>query len=458
MNRFLFKVIVFSGLSVFPFVSCGPGEEEIPETYGIEFGKSAYTILENGNIQLKIRKVISGAVKTDTIWYNTISNPDGLVWKASDEAVIQVDQKGAVTAKKTGSSKVNITSPDRKLSAETNVKVVRGYSVKQLESGLSDNITFSKGIYLLRNSVMQSFDIGSGGMIFYDQLGGSLPQFIYVIRAEANKNHTDYMQLKYFGHGTNLVVEEEGNDAYIWIASNGTKGSDGEYGSSQTVSRVKYDPGAIWENYSDETYYLKNKYNVHPAIDVSNDMLAVTTSGGSDSKRYFYFFKLSEAKALPYTSVTLSSVKFGGEGDGTIEQTVIRTVQVKNLSWLTPLGSFGIGPGESNEQLNFYSFQGFDIAEGYLYFLEGEGNDNTGVLPSNAYVTVLDINGNIIFGRTSVKAISNISELSNFGITATGYMEAEGIKVKNGVLYLGFASRSTDNLRRANVLRYKLHE
>ena len=33
-------------------------------------------------------------------------------------------------------------------------------------------------------------------------------------------------------------------------------------------------------------------------------------------------------------------------------------------------------------------------------------------------------------------------------------MEAEGIKMKNGSLWLGFASKSTDDIRRANIFRY----
>jgi hypothetical protein len=46
--------------------------------------------------------------------------------------------------------------------------------------------------------------------------------------------------------------------------------------------------------------------------------------------------------------------------------------------------------------------------------------------------------------------------LNQYGITATGYMEAEGIKMKNGILYLGFASKSTDNLRRVNIFQFRI--
>ena len=49
-------------------------------------------------------------------------------------------------------------------------------------------------------------------------------------------------------------------------------------------------------------------------------------------------------------------------------------------------------------------------------------------------------------------------KLNEFGMTDRGYMEAEGIKVKNGTLYLGFASRKMegkDDKRLANILIYR---
>jgi len=447
------------GISVLCVYSCSSGKDDPPAetTYSLAFGRTNYLMLENGTLQLKIRKVANTSTQTDTTWYNTTTNPDKLTYSLADATVMTVDAKGFLTAKKIGSSKISIKSEDGKLSASTTVSVVKGYSIKSVESKLNTNMLFSKGIYLVRNTVIQGFDIDSKGTIFYDQLGGGLPQYVFVVRGDANKNYTDYMQLKYFGHGTNIAVEEDGDDRYIWITSNGTKGSDGEYGSSQTISRFEYIPGAIMEKYTEETYYLKNKYNIHPALDVKNNVLAITTSGAGDPKRYFYFYKLNEAKALPYTNATLTSIKFGGESDGIPEQTEIRTLKVKDLGSLTPIASFSVDPGESNEKFNYYDFQGFDVDNGYLYFYEGTGNDNTGVLPSIAFVTVLDLNGNILYGRTNVKAISSIPDLNSFHITATGYMEPEGIKMENGILYCGFASKSTDDKRRANIFKYTVN-
>jgi hypothetical protein len=454
-GQFLLKPVL-GLLIIFGIFCCSKETDEESQIIGIEFGKSAYAVSEEGTLQLRIKVITSRSVQKDTAWYDVETNPLGLTWKAAYESVLLVDRKGMVTARKIGSSDIIVTSGDGKLSAKTSITVLKEYSIKPLESELNDQVIYSKEISLFRNSVMQSFDIDSEGFIFYDQLGGSLPQYVYVIRGKANKSPLDFMQLKYFGHGTNIAVEEEGGDRYIWISSNGSKGSDGEYGSSQTISRVKYIPGSIWEKSGGDDFYIPNKFNVHPAIDVKNDLLAITSSGGGDPNRYFYFYKLSQAKALSFTPVTLTAVKYGGEGDGTPEQTETRQIQVRNLGRLTSSGSFGIAPAKNDEQVNYYPFQGFDVADGYLYFYEGEGNDNTGVLPSRAYVTIMDLKGNIIYGRTAVQSISDLSLLNQHGITATGYMEAEGIKVKNETLYLGFASKSTDNLRRANIFHFRI--
>lgn len=82
------------------------------------------------------------------------------------------------------------------------------------------------------------------------------------------------------------------------------------------------------------------------------------------------------------------------------------------------------------------------------------GNDNDGKKASVAYVTLLDLTGAQAYPRTKVGAIADMQALTTAGITATGYMEAEGIKMKNGSLWLGFASKSTDDIRRANIFRY----
>lgn len=339
-----------------------------------------------------------------------------------------------------------------------------GFSEK-IASPLTADLIYSKGTYLVRNAIMQSFDIDSEGMLYYDQGGGSLYQYLFIARSEPNQPIVDYMGVKYFGHGTNIAVEEDGDDRYVWINSNGTKSSDNSYGGSQTISRIRYVPGSTVEFYGGETYYLPQKSNIHPAIDQENDMLAVTTSGGGDPLRYFYIFRLSEARALPDEDVTLSnSVTYGGEeAEHPQSVTEVRTLKAKNLGKLTPLYEIRIAEGKTTEVYNYYDFQGFDVKDGLLYYYEGTGNDNTGTTASVGYVTVFDItktipvSSNLVMQKTKIESIANINDLTVFNITDTGYMEPEGIKFKNGELYLGFASKGSDETRRATIFRYPLN-
>lgn len=334
--------------------------------------------------------------------------------------------------------------------------IAAGELVKRVEAPLSADLIFSKGVYLIRNSVMQSFDVDSKGTIYYNQVGGQLAHIIFAARGLPNQTYNDSMQLKYTGHGTNVAIEEAGEDRYLWIATNGHKGSDGEYGSSKTFSRIKYVPNTVVESYGGDTFYLPGHANVHPAIDMKNDLLAITSSGSGDGIRYFFIYRLSKVMNIPLKTMKLPKVKFGGEESGVPEQTVERSVELRDLSDIAPIVSFGVSPGAHEGLLNSYSFQGFDINADKIFFYEGGGNDN--VLangPSKAYLTVLNRKGFAIGKRTPIKAISDLTLLNTFGITATGYMEPESLKMKDGVLYLGFASRSTDDRRLANIFAYK---
>lgn len=446
---------VFLSFSLAVLMACSDKREEqmiIEDGKELTFVHRSWEMNENENLDLRLVYRSSGRD------YDKSNNLLNLKWRSENEKVVNVDQKGEVTAIGAGVVSVIAESVDNKILISTEVAVYNNLLSEKILQPLSDEIIYSKGVQLERNSVIQSFDIDSKGDIYYDQVGGNLAHKIFVLKGSPNQPFESLMEFWWHGHGTNIAVEEDGDDRYIWINSIGNKKSDGEYGSNIAFSRVKYEPNKIVKSFEEgDTYYLPGKANIHPAIDQENDILAVTTSGGGDPLRYFYIYKLSEAKALPLTYEELPKVKFGGEESDVPEQTVSYKLNIKNLNQLTPISSFSIGPADDKKELNSYDFQGFDIAEGRLYFHEGEANNNdvlSGV--SNAFVTVFDYKtGRQISKRTRVTAIANINNLDEHGITSTGYMEAEGIKMKNGILYLGYASRSTDNIRRANVLMYK---
>ena len=436
-------------------ISCSKSDNDVIDNQNFSFEKENWYVNEGDGIEITLNVIDKGNKKL----YDNKANPFNLKWTISDNKIATIDNKGLVKGLKPGIAKITVETSDGRNSQFSEITVYSSLMTNKILKPLNNDVIYSKGIYLVRNSVLQSFDIDKKGSIYYVQVGGALKHVLFVSNGEPNKDITSSMQLKYFGHGTNMAVEEDGNDKYIWINSNGHKDSSGDYGSNKTFSRIKFEPNKIVERFVEgDTYYLANKANIHPAIDQKNDILAVTTSGGSNPNRFFYIFKLSEVKNLPSSIVKLPSLKFGGEEPhGLQEQTVEQSINVKDLTNLTPLSTFSVPPSTNKAQLNSYAFQGFDISDGKLYFYEGEGNGNIKSNgPSNAFVTIFDfMEGKVIGERAKVNAISDIDNLNKFNITATGYMEAEGIKMKNGVLYLGFASRSTDDIRRANILQYK---
>lgn len=396
------------------------------------------------------------------------------VWYSSDKTIATVSNKGLVRGVKPGTAIITADIGYAKARCEVTVKGVSSMlSLDALSTSLSDKITYSKNIQLIAPfRVMQGFDIDSKGNIYYIQIGqlsgGRLDETkaheLYVIKsAPNNSNISTYMTFRYFGHGSNFVVEESGNDTYIWLNSNATKTiSSSEYENSISFSRIKFEPGKVIDNgYGGETFFLNNgKKNTHPAIDFENRRLCISAT--ESGTRNFYVYDLDQALALPNTSFTFD-VTLGGEESGFPEQTVSKTVEGKDLAKLTPIGSFSIPKGkDKTTDLNSHSLQGFDIVGNYIYFNEGDGNGNDIANGnSNDYVTILDINGNIVHPRTAVAAITNIDNLKNAGITDSGYMEGEGIKVKGNKIYLGFASRrnpaiaGNDDYRRANVFVYE---
>lgn len=331
-------------------------------------------------------------------------------------------------------------------------------SFDKLPLSISEDIVYSKAVYLKRNSIMQSMDVTDEGAIYYIQIAGSDVHQLHVLCGEPNENKPeDCMTLEYFGHGTNMAVEEAADGTYIWVGSHGNKGSDGNYGGSQTVSRIKFESGKKVKFAGGDIFHLNGARNIHPAVKPEKDLLCVQypKNAASGSSRYFAVYKLSEAMKLPLVDIELDDLKYGGGNAEDDEATVGLTVQVKELSQLTPLYRFSVSDGGIGS-VGKHAFQGYDFDGQFVYYFEGDANDNKETKLSKAYVSVLDKYGRLS-GRKRVNSISDMKKLKEMGIADRGYMEAEGIKVKDGVFYLGFASRwingNTDE-RRTNIFRY----
>ncbi len=341
------------------------------------------------------------------------------------------------------------------LSASIGVSVTpAGVSTTGVGEFDADNI-YSKGVYLVRNTVMQGFDIDSDGSIWYMQLGGSDKHDLYVMHARRGESPAERMIFRYSGHGTNMAVERSADGKrYVWTGTYGSRNSSNDYWSNSVVTRTEFVDGATTlPEQCGDLFYLGGICELHPAIDAAGDVLAINYPGSS--QRMFVMYRLSEAMALPRSYVTLPSRNWGGGTSTDPASTNSPKAYVRDLTKLTPLGRFGIPKsGEDHStDISSYAWQGFDVDSGKIYYFEGEGTVKEG---SAAYFTVFDFEGNIIEPRTEVAIASDREALSASGITESGYMEAEGIKVHGDALYLGFASRSEadGDKRRANIFRY----
>lgn len=351
------------------------------------------------------------------------------------------------------------------------------FSSSQLPKNLSvleetdfNRLVFSSNVSLVAPyRVMQSFDIDSENNIYYSQIGaanGFVPgktkaHQLYIIKAQPNDNFSEYMTLTYFGHGSQLAIEEEKEEVYIWIGSNASRYDSGEYWDAQSVSRIQYESGEQYTGHGEDNYFLnKGIYRLGAALSLKGDLICINGTKGGE--RYFYTYRLSEVKSLP-DSVFSIEVRVGGEELGEKTETENRRVSGKNLNTLQPLGFFKIPKGKDpRKDVNTFHYQGFDIDEkGLVYFYEGDGHGTNQAIPhSYAFITVFDKNGNIKQKRRNVRAIEDIDSLVKNGLTnASGYMEAEGIKVKKDAIYLGFASHQKENnYRRANILKYNTRD
>lgn len=446
-------------MSVLSALSCDKPSKEGEEVIGLTFNES------NINMNAGEKHLVKFSAG------NTKMSPLELTWSSSDERVAVVTNVGEVNAIAPGTATIKAAYQSFEAICEIQIAEV-DYSgplnLTALSQPFSEALPYSVNAALIAPfRVMQSFDFDKLGNIYYSQIGVAAgfeqgrtkAHELYIIKSKPNMpGNSDYMTLTYFGHGGNIAVEEDDNgELYVWVGSNGTKYTSGEYWDEQSVSRIPYRAGQVHEGYGGDSYFLNNGLlRIQAAVDKKSDLLCINATEGG--VRYFYTYKLSEAKALGIKDFTFS-VKVGGEETGGVEQIMSRTVQGRDLSELSPLGNFAVPVGANRSvDVNSFPFQGYDIdGSGHIYFFEGNWTETTSTNGlSQAFVTVFDLQGNIALPRARVVAISDIDRLMQGGVTnSMGYMEGEGIKIKGNQVYLGFASyQESENYRRANIFKY----
>ncbi|MEG0807822.1 MAG: Ig-like domain-containing protein [Alistipes sp.] len=466
-------LVILSYLGLILFAACSKevSAEIVPSQpvsiTGLQLSTNSLRLSVGGSASLRAIAFLRSDGTTQSLGTARVS------WQTNDGKVASVTAEGRVTGVAEGQAIV--TASAQGVSARVEVTVCSDLSTTGISEPFLAAQIYSMGNYLKSNAVIQGFDLARDGTIYYMQLAGSNAHQLLVVQAKPNKSGftsscEGAMTLQYFGHGTNYAMEENSDGIYLWVgcyASMTTNPADAryrQYWNNQTIARVKYEPEKIIIPKQCATQFYMGSYKeIHPAIDEKNDVLAINfpTSHPTEPRR-FRMYRLSDAMALPLSTVTLQELTYGGGTSTDPQVTEAPKILVRDLRKLKPLGEFGIpntALAPSPDDLSHYAWQGFEVDSGLIYYAEGEGNNNASVgSPSVAYLTIFDFEGHLVERRTKVSIASDLATLTSLGITASGYMEAEGVRVRNGQLYLGFASRDKINDAakiRANIFSYK---
>lgn len=326
----------------------------------------------------------------------------------------------------------------------------------------NDNI-YSRNTFLRSDYAMQTFSIGSDGSIWYTQSGENNDKQrhqLNLVHAQPNKGtnvmtaQSEVMILEYFGHGTNTDVQEVGNDRYFWLGAYGSANSKGQYWTERLVARVKYEKGKTKKtNEADDYFYIGDYTDMHPAVDSDNDILTINYADPKNStRRSFVMYKLSDALKAPKKTFPIVCTDGHASNNPLSTNKITVNVSCRDLTTLTPLAKMSFakqGYGESGAI--YYDWQGFDVYKDKLYYFEGQSNYNLNNSNdpnqefSHAYVTIFDFKGKIVEKRTKVAFVSDRKILKDIGVSEWGALEAEGVKIHKGKMYLGFTARGLTN-------------
>jgi hypothetical protein len=383
------------------------------------------------------------------ITHGTTGKSYKIVYTSSDNNVASVDNEGKVLAKKAG-----ITTITARIEG-TEVVLQRKYFVNDLallKQPYSKDLIFFYGHTIYYKSVVQSWDFFDD-WFYACQVCGSPHTLSYTRKPVLSQNPQEYMHLKYFGHGDNMFVERAPDGDYLWTSNYGTleAGETNRYADSQVLSRVRFEPGKTMEpQYITDNYVIPGMKRMVAAYDADNGNVGIWCRDGS-GQAWFFVYPMQAMKDAPVESIKLTYSRTYGSP----AVTDTPTVKARNLANITPVLKF---------QMPFsYVPQGYDYHHNRLYLMRGAGAEPEAVAAGTgknwARIYMINPYSARVVTQVDVPWVINLSLLKSEGFTDLGYFEPEGIKFKEGVIYLGFASKDTGSspARRVNLFKYRLH-
>lgn len=340
--------------------------------------------------------------------------------------------------------------------------------------GIDEPLTEKNLCDLNRRVVSQQFDFDKKGNLYYVELFYSHHQHLVNIwrvgKNKINRNRElttfkgDSMTVVFAGHPTGFAIEDTPDGPYVWISNYASKLDNNQYWLSQTISRMKYIPGAVRmpDEKEIEHFWFPHRSDINVALDKGNDLLAFSFYYNYDDEerlhidpnrnRMIRVYKLSEAMATPLEEITLPRKWYrGGDDEPLPYDSVVVRLKAHNLSHLTAVAEVGTHRGGLNpEKINSSAWQGFDVDKDIIWFSEG-------VTSTGTYLTGYGFDGNVVSHRTKVLSSDVCPEWDKFGVCddAKKQYENEGVRVWKGDLYLGMFTKRQDTGYRSNVMRFK---
>ena len=464
MKTTLHILFCLAGVLTATFSGCS-GKEDPVKGDSLVFEQEKL-LLQLGNYQQLEVFALEGGEKT------LVNNSD-LLWSCDAPEVLSVTE-GILKGLEKGVAHVSAAYGSMKATLEVTVR--DGISVTGIDAAFSQANIYDMGHLLTGQAGFQQFDMDKDGNVYYATSSANYWQ-ILVDKVKPSKTGSDKvegtMTFLYSGHLTGMSVEDAADGTYLWIPEYAMKNTNSgssqykEYWGMQTIGPVKFEPGKTVRP-SDpaiEHFWLGNSLStMNVAVDPEHDIIAFCFhdaqygTGNDGTSRRIRMYKLSEVMALPLEDCTLREFTWGGDGAPDQQVTQAPTIKARNVLKLTPVAEIGTpNKGKTPDDICYYAWQGFDVYDGKVYFVEGTAVKNMG--GSRAALTIWNYDGTLYEPRCFVRLVQSAAELSRFGITETGAMESEGVKAWNGNLYLGFNSwgfKGSANQVRGNVFKYEL--
>lgn len=440
MKRFFSCIILALALA-----ACGKNEGPGAIPGGVSYSfRSAPLVLSCGDeavVDILVRK----AGSQESLPYDWEKDDASLSLSPTDPSVVEVRGKNRIAGLKPDSETRLFLCEGGKRLKSVEVKVNGAACVFDPDARLGSGDVFRKK--LSPDAYMQSFDFDSHGNVYI--LGAKAP-YLYVTRFNASGAKTGTMKLAFFGHGTSCSVEETSDGVYLWVPSFASQDAAAAYKGDRMISRVRFEDGRTWSTddleIQQNSWYIGDYTGLCPSFDAPSGLFGIQyasdhTGGDHDaSGMWVRIYDYKDVMSAPLSEIKLRQITRGGETGGPVSsvETIFMTVKAHDLSRVTPKYRFSYNQkdtyGYAADGTALRALQGFSIGCGRAWFLVGYGPNRDASYSSYSYSGEKDVL------LKHFDCINDLSNLTALGLTESSY-EPEGIKIKDGSMYLGFGGK-----------------